>query len=59
MHWILATITKVYDHNQTVSCIIAQRPYNKHPILIGTWHNCHHMDFAYVMPLEGDKAAVL
>eukprot|EP00957_Ditylum_brightwellii_P054108 4098491-Ditylum_brightwellii.AAC.1 len=57
MQWILATIAKVDDHNQTFLCIVAQRPYNKHPILIGTWHNYHHMDFADVMPLEGDKAA--
>eukprot|EP00957_Ditylum_brightwellii_P033297 2523177-Ditylum_brightwellii.AAC.1 len=36
MHWIPTTIAKVYDHNQAVSCIVAQRPYNKHLILIGT-----------------------
>eukprot|EP00957_Ditylum_brightwellii_P048760 3699414-Ditylum_brightwellii.AAC.1 len=57
MHWIPATIAKVYDHNQTVLCIIAQQPYNKHPILIGTWHNYHHVDLADVMPLEGNKVA--
>eukprot|EP00957_Ditylum_brightwellii_P103591 7892773-Ditylum_brightwellii.AAC.1 len=57
MQWIPATTTKVSDHNQTITCIVSQRPYNKHPILIGTWHSYHYLDFTAVMPLEGDTAA--
>eukprot|EP00957_Ditylum_brightwellii_P145770 11100099-Ditylum_brightwellii.AAC.1 len=57
MQWIPATISRVSYTNQTVLCIVAQRPYNKHHILIGTWHKYHCLDFADVMPLEGDKAA--
>eukprot|EP00957_Ditylum_brightwellii_P195326 14881299-Ditylum_brightwellii.AAC.1 len=57
MQWIPATIAKVYDHNQTILCIVAQRPCNKHPILVGTWHDYYRLGFADVMPLEGDKAA--
>eukprot|EP00957_Ditylum_brightwellii_P071121 5406265-Ditylum_brightwellii.AAC.1 len=57
MQWIPATIARVSDTNQTVMCIVSQHLYNKHPILTGTWHNYHHLDFANVMPLEGDKAA--
>eukprot|EP00957_Ditylum_brightwellii_P176484 13440584-Ditylum_brightwellii.AAC.1 len=57
MQWIPATIAKVPDHNQTVTCIMSQRPYNKHHILIGDWYNYYCLNFANVMPLEGDKAA--
>eukprot|EP00957_Ditylum_brightwellii_P145554 11082809-Ditylum_brightwellii.AAC.1 len=58
MQWIPATITCIVsDTNQTITCIVSQRPYNKHPILIGTWHSYHLLDFADIMPLEGDKAA--
>eukprot|EP00957_Ditylum_brightwellii_P056134 4256133-Ditylum_brightwellii.AAC.1 len=57
MQWILAIIAKVSDTNQTVTCIMSQHPYNKHPIVIGTWYNYHRLDFADVMPLEGDNAA--
>eukprot|EP00957_Ditylum_brightwellii_P111422 8498163-Ditylum_brightwellii.AAC.1 len=57
MQWIPATITKVSDTNQTVMCIVSQHPYNKHPNVIGTWHNYYCLDFTNVMPLPGDKAA--
>eukprot|EP00957_Ditylum_brightwellii_P193327 14719850-Ditylum_brightwellii.AAC.1 len=57
MQWIPATVTKMSDTNQTVNCIVSHHPYNKHLIVIGTWHNYHCLDFANVMSLEGDKAA--
>eukprot|EP00957_Ditylum_brightwellii_P173185 13184072-Ditylum_brightwellii.AAC.1 len=56
MQWIPATIVQVSDTNQTVTCILSQCPYNKHHIVIGTWHNYHCLDFANAMPLPGDKS---
>eukprot|EP00957_Ditylum_brightwellii_P085385 6495983-Ditylum_brightwellii.AAC.1 len=57
MQWIPATIAKVSDTNQIITCIVSQCTYNQHPIVIGTWHSYYCLDFANVMPLEKDKAA--
>eukprot|EP00957_Ditylum_brightwellii_P022469 1695274-Ditylum_brightwellii.AAC.1 len=57
MQWIPATITRVFDTNQAVNCVVSHAPYNIFPTLTRNWQNSHCLDFADVKPVGANEAA--